>query len=143
MASIQEKVVQFRWTSEMVTLLLENIAAYKVDMEFKGLDFDADRHLQYKYVRENLARKFSDNSNFFGVESMDRIDFSGKSEKEVRRMKKDIIYGMKRGYDRVLEKTKEIRKTFSTAVTAGTRSGSGQIVYENYDILVQIYGGSV
>ena len=27
-------------------------------------------------------------------------------------------------------------------MTAGTRSGSGKFVYENYDILVQIYGGS-
>ena len=126
----------------MVTLLLENIAAYKVDMEFKGLDFDADRHLQYKYVRENLARKFSDNSNFFGVESMDKIDFKGKSEVEIKKMKQEIKDGMKRGHDRVLEKTKEIRKKFSTAVIAGTRSGSGKFVYENYDILVQIYGGS-
>ena len=71
----------------MVTLLLKSIAAYKVNMEIKGLDFDADRHLEYKYVRENLARMFSDDYNFFG-ESMDGIDFSRKSE-EVKKMNRE------------------------------------------------------
>ena len=74
----------------MVTLLLESIALYKVDMEFRGLDFDVDLHLQYKYVQENLALKFSENSNFFGVESMDGIDFSGKSEEEVKRERRQL-----------------------------------------------------
>ena len=40
------------------------------------------------------------------------------------------------------EKIKEIRQNFSNAITTGTRSGSGKLVLENYDKLVQIWGGS-
>eukprot|EP00794_Sanderia_malayensis_P020902 gene20901-biopygen15412 len=47
-----------------------------------------------------------------------------------------------RGHTRIQEKIKEIRKQFSKAVTAGTRSGSGKIVCEHYDDLVQIWGCS-
>ena len=40
------------------------------------------------------------------------------------------------------EKLKEIRQSFSKAVTTGSRSGSGKIVLEHFDQLVQIWGGS-
>ena len=42
----------------------------------------------------------------------------------------------------VQEKVKEIRQSFSNAVTNGRRSGSGKIVFEYYDRLAKIYGGS-
>ena len=42
----------------------------------------------------------------------------------------------------MLEKIKEIRQNFSNAVTTGTRSGSGKLVLEHYDKLVQIWDGS-
>eukprot|EP00794_Sanderia_malayensis_P008338 gene8338-9235_t len=49
-----------------------------------------------------------------------------------------------KGHQRVQEKVKEIRQSFSKALTAGTRSGSGsgKIVLEFYDKLYSIYGGS-
>ena len=50
---------------------------------------------------------------------------------------------MRRGRNRIIEKVKEIRQNFSKAVTIGTRSGSGKIVYEFVDKLVTIWGGSV
>ena len=40
------------------------------------------------------------------------------------------------------EKIKEIRQNFSHAAMEGSRSGSGKIVFEHYDLLVQIYEGS-
>ena len=40
------------------------------------------------------------------------------------------------------EKLKEIRQSFSKAVTTGSRSGSGEIVLEHFDQFVQIWGGS-
>ena len=49
---------------------------------------------------------------------------------------------IQRGHQRIQEKIKEIRQSFSKAVIAGTRSGSGKIVYEHYDELVMIWGGS-
>ena len=42
----------------------------------------------------------------------------------------------------IQEKTKEIRQSFSTAVVSGSRSGSGKLVFEHYDKLVSIRGGS-
>ena len=37
---------------------------------------------------------------------------------------------------------KDIRQNFSKAVTTGTRSGSRKIIYEFFDKLVTIWGGS-
>jgi hypothetical protein len=37
---------------------------------------------------------------------------------------------------------KDIRQNFSIAITSGRRSGSGKVVLELYDELVQIWGGS-
>ena len=48
----------------------------------------------------------------------------------------------KKGKNRVIEKTKEIRQLFSKAVVSGSRSGSGKIVFEYYNTLVRIWGGS-
>ena len=49
---------------------------------------------------------------------------------------------MIRGRNRIIEKVEDIRQNFSKAVTAGTRSRSGKIVYEFFDKLVTIWGGS-
>ena len=40
------------------------------------------------------------------------------------------------------EKIKELRQRFSQAITTGTRSGSGKMVMQFYDLMVQIWGGS-
>ncbi len=37
---------------------------------------------------------------------------------------------------------KEIRQSFSQAVTTGSRNGSGKIAFEHYDRLVSLWGGS-
>ena len=47
---------------------------------------------------------------------------------------------IKKGYSRVMEKIKELRQRFSNAVTARSRSGSGKLVMEFYDTMVQIWG---
>ena len=49
---------------------------------------------------------------------------------------------IKRGYNRVLEKIKDIRQNFANAVTTGRRSGSGNTVMEFYEELVKLWGGS-
>ena len=49
---------------------------------------------------------------------------------------------IKKGYSRVMEKIKELRQKFSNAVTTGSRSGSGKLVMEFYDVMVKIWGGS-
>ena len=49
---------------------------------------------------------------------------------------------VKKGYSRIKEKIKELRQKFSNGVTLGTRSGSGKLVLEFYDLMVQIWGGA-
>ena len=59
--------------------------------------------------------------------------------KELVKISKELIA---KGTKRVMEKVKEIRQAFSKAVISGTRSGSGKIVFEFYDKLVLLWGGS-
>ena len=49
---------------------------------------------------------------------------------------------IRKGYDRVIEKVKSVRQDYRSAVNKGTRSGSGKIVQDNYDLLSDIWGGS-
>ena len=49
---------------------------------------------------------------------------------------------IKQGYQRILEKIKEIRRKVSIVITTGTRLGSGKIILEHFDTLSEIYGGS-
>ncbi len=49
---------------------------------------------------------------------------------------------IKRGYAQIREKVKEIRQSFSQAVVNRKRSGCGKIVFEFYDELIRIWGGS-
>eukprot|EP00794_Sanderia_malayensis_P004367 gene4367-4948_t len=63
-------------------------------------------------------------------------------EQKVVQQKKIDVALIKRGYTHIQEKIKEIRQKFSEAVTSGQRSGSGKIVLEFYDQLVQLWGGS-
>ena len=49
---------------------------------------------------------------------------------------------MKLGYDRIKAKIKKIRTSFQKAVLEGTRFGSGRIIKEHWDSLIQIWGGA-
>jgi hypothetical protein len=49
--SENRKVKPFRWTSEMIELLINSIETYKALCEYEGKDFDADRTKQYEWIR--------------------------------------------------------------------------------------------
>ena len=49
---------------------------------------------------------------------------------------------MIRGRDRIIKKMKYIHQNFSKFVTIRTRSGSGKIVYDFFNKMVTILGGS-
>ena len=48
----------------------------------------------------------------------------------------------KEGYNKIKHKIKELRSGYKAAIDKGTRSGSGRLVYENFDIFQRIWGGS-
>ena len=54
-----KKRKNFRWSDEMVEQLIDFLNAYKIEMEFKGLDFDADKCTQYKHLRISMAKLYS------------------------------------------------------------------------------------
>lgn len=57
------------------------------------------------------------------------------------RVKESKVMKMK-GQKRVMEKVKEIRQSFSKAAVSGSWSRSGKTVYEFYDKLMTLWGGS-
>ena len=72
-------------------------------------------------------------------------DFQELPKKDQVKIKKELKSKkecIKKGKNRIMEKTKEIRQSFSKAVISGSRSGSGKVVFEHYDSLVKIWGGS-
>ena len=134
----------FKWTSKMVADLLACLKTYKATMEFQGLDFDGDRPAQICDVRKGMAKLYDD---IFGVveTSPSSVPLQELSEEEkdvYLKKKKEETTSIQRGHQRIQEEIKEIRQNFAKAVTTGTQSGSGRIVYEFYDDLITIWGGS-
>lgn len=138
----------FKWTGKMVEDLINSIDLYKSSMEYKNLDFDADKTAQYAWLREQMAEIYKEeNESFFGPVKAPTLpqninELTKEEQKEAKKLfkKQDELY--KKGKNRVQEKTKEIRQGFSKAIISGSRSGSGKLVYEHYDSLVKIWGGS-
>ena len=140
-----EKKKCFRWTDEMHTSLIEALKDYKVSCEYNNVDFDADKTLQYKTLRKEMAKRFNTKDSPFGPVDVSERPPGELNEDEKKRytaMVKDEKKLILQGYNRVLEKVKILRQGFSKAVTAGTRSGSGKLVYDQYDNLRNIWGGS-
>lgn len=139
--SKENNKVRFKWDSNMVGMLLEALSDYKCKMEYNNSDFNADKTKQYEAVRAVMAERFFDvEVTFFGPKDLDSVDENDResSLKIIDEQKKQI----QKGYGRVMEKIKELRQGFSHAVVTGTRSGSGKLVMEYYDVMVQIWGGS-
>ncbi|XP_065640270.1 uncharacterized protein LOC136072834 [Hydra vulgaris] len=133
---IKESVeVRFRWDKDnKISNLIQSLSNFKSQMEYNNKDFNADKSNQYESCRKALANIYCHEPSWFGpVCPYDNI---------LSEQNKIDITLIKRGYTRVQEKIKEIRQNFSLAVTSGRRSGSGKIVLEFYDHLVQIWGGS-
>lgn len=94
-----------------------------------------------------MAKLHEDDESIFGPVAAFKLpdDFKTRSKEEQAKAKhrvkesKDMIT---KGQKRVMEKVKEIRQSFSKAVVSGSRSGSGKLVYEFYDKLITLWGGS-
>ena len=87
------QLIRFKWNSEMVEDLIDDLQNYKAVCEYQGLDFNADQVKQYEEIRKNFARKYTEES-FFGTESLsekphesfsideEKIEFCKKSQRE-------------------------------------------------------------
>ena len=50
----------FCWSPEMIENLMNCLSSYKGLMEYKSLDFDADKPAQYKHLRREMAKLYTD-----------------------------------------------------------------------------------
>ena len=136
------KKKKFKWNTDMVKLMLNTLFEYKFLLEYRNCDFNADKSKQYEALRVSLASEYKDvDISFFGPTKMlDQDEQEGRDSflERIDVQKKQIRVG----YNRVMEKVKELRQGFSNAVTAGSRSGSGKLVLEFYDLMIQIWGGA-
>ena len=143
----KSKRINFRWDENMHSDLIHCIIDYKTRCEFNGCDFDADKVAQYQALRLAMAKRYECNNDLFGpvdvtppsrplseLNEEEKAAYNAQAKQE-----KDLI---SRGHKRVMEKVKDLRQGFSKAVLAGRRSGSGKLVYDHYDELKLIWGGS-
>ena len=143
----RSKKHSFKWILEMVENLIESIKSFKASITFKNFDFDADKAAQYLAVRETMAAIYCDNETLFGPTEAPNWpeNFGQLSQEDQVTVKKEIKIQKElilKGKSRIQEKTKEIRQSFSKAVVSGSRSESGKLVFEHYEKLVSICGGS-
>ena len=52
----KNKKKPFRWNTDMVTNLITCLESFKTKMEYKNVDFDGDRPVQYTALREDMAK---------------------------------------------------------------------------------------
>ena len=50
----------FRWLPEMIENLINCLSSYKSVMEYRSLNFDADKPAQYKYLRKEREKLYAD-----------------------------------------------------------------------------------
>ena len=138
----------FRWTDEMQVALIECLSEYKTKCEFNNIDFDADKACQYQRLREEMAARFPcDESNGIPFGPVQTTPFlnDARNTDEIQSFKAKLKIEQKQisqGYSRILEKVKSVRQGFSRAIISGTRSGSGRLICDQYEMLKSIWGGS-
>ena len=140
----ENKKTKWVWSVEKVEEMLKFLREYRSTCDFHGVDFEADLQALYTEVRRCMATLYPDE---FGTPSVTETETSikdmGKEEYQSFKSKIDEEkLAIKKGYERVKEKIKNIRQDYRTAVNKGSRSGSGKIVKENFDLLNEIWGGS-
>lgn len=134
---------RWMWNDEMVASLLDNIITYKNDMTYQGLDFQADLVSCYTQVRKMMAQQY-DSINFgpIGIPNENTDYMDGYELVEYKRKVERLEKMKKEGYHRIRVKVKDLRSGYKQAIDKGTRSGSGRLIFENYEKLHEIWGGS-
>ena len=134
-----------RWlfTDEMVEVLLKVLRDTKSNMEGKGLDFEGDLVKLYADIRKVMAEKYPE-SNFGPKETMQpSVEIEEMSKEDYKEFKKKVDEqerAIKLGYERIKAKVKKLRSGFQKCVAESTRSGSGRVIKDNWDTLVEIWG---
>jgi hypothetical protein len=137
----------FRWETDMIEHLIDCLLDYKSSMMYKNLDFDADKPMTYRKLRLAMATIYEEDISVFGPLALTPLpsnfeQLSKEEKAKAKLLQKKSEELIDKGIKQIMEKVKEIRQNFAKAVVAGNRSGSGKIVYEFYEKLILIWGGS-
>ena len=137
--------MSFRFSPGLSELLLKYLHEYKIIMEGKTIDFNSDKPSQYAFVRKRFGEDDEGMIEVFGPAEYTRfvVTEDVEEKKKQRTLYSEGKKLIERGYKRVQEKVKKIRQSFSDVVSkGGLSSGSPKVILANYDLLLQIYGGS-
>jgi hypothetical protein len=105
---VANKKKQFRWSDEMIENLITSLHKFKSIMEYKNLDFDRDKTVQYTWLQEELAH-VHDNDKLFGPVApySPTIRVADMNEKQKLECKARVVKdkeATKKGYSRIKEK---------------------------------------
>lgn len=110
----EKKKTKWGWSDEHIEAMLKFVREYKSSCDFKGIDFEADLQSLYTEVRRCMASLYPD---AFGTPSLTETGTSikdmDKDEYENFKTQNDEEkLGIKKGYDRVKEKIRNIRQDY-------------------------------
>ena len=137
----KKAIPRWKLDDDKVEALSENLIAYKNEMSYKGLDFQADLVECYSEVRKMMAQMYSPVD--FGPENIPLQDTDDMDDDELVQYKRKVERLEKQkkdGYTRIKAKVKELRSGYKVAIDKGTRSGSGRLICNNFDKLQEIWG---
>ena len=110
-------------------------------MEGEGLDFQGDLMKLYADIHKVMAEKYPE-SNFGPKETMQpSVEIEEVSKEDYKEFKKKVDEqerAIKLGYERIKAKVKKLQSGFQKCVAESTRSGSGKVIKDNWDTLVEI-----
>ena len=97
----------------MVESIIDSLKGYKSLCEFNATDFNADKVKLYEKVRQMMAGKYA-SENYFGPVEKTVAEKEAVHDKEAEMIRK--------GYNRIKEKVKNMRQDYSKAVVSETVS---------------------
>ena len=126
----------------MVENLIFSIQEYTYSKTFEGVDFESDFVELYEGVREMVAAMYAPTD--FGPVKVALRETDEMAREEMIEYKQIIDRQEKQrkdGYNGIKAKLKELRRGYKSTVDKGTRSGSGRIVKEHFEVLQDIWSG--
>ena len=126
------KSKRWKWTPEMVDNFVKCLSNIKFQYELKGLDFESGYVDLYTEAKEAMVALYYEEN--IGPRKLAEIGDEADPN-EYKASISDQRKNMKIGYERVKQKARDIQQEYKIAVTQGTRSGSCQVVCENWEQL--------
>ena len=128
----------------MVDALLYNMEKYKAAKSYERTDFEANVVTFYSYWWKWWHQCFL--ATDFGPMQVTVKTTEGMTWKDLLEYERKIEVTEKQikdGYNRIKSKVKQLSWGYKNAVHSGSKSGSGRIIVEYFDILKEIWGKSL